>query len=148
MYWSLSLSNKSVLNRWLFSMSKFVGEKPLSVTNNSVVSRSAAAGHVGKNNSAHVARRGRWWTDAVHYNWNWLKISLHNTFGTIEYWIRSRGKFCPKYSCTISQPLMVKCLVPAMFLWSINWLLLELRGKELLAKIFYGIQLFKNLKYA
>ena len=42
--------------------------KPLSVTNNSVGSRSAAADHEGNDSSAHVACSGRSQTDAVLHN--------------------------------------------------------------------------------
>ena len=39
--------------------------KPLSVTNNSVGSRTATASQVGQNSSAYIARSGRSRTDAV-----------------------------------------------------------------------------------
>ena len=42
--------------------------RSLSVTNNSVGSRSTAACHVGNSSSAHVARNGRSRTDAVLHN--------------------------------------------------------------------------------
>ena len=53
---------------WEIWFSTFL--EPLSVTNNSVGSRSAAAGYVANNRSAHVARSGRSRTYAVLHNWN------------------------------------------------------------------------------
>ena len=48
---------------------------PLSVTNTSVHSRTAAASHVGHNSNAHVVRSGRSRTDAACCNWMEASIS-------------------------------------------------------------------------
>ena len=50
--------------------------KPLSVTNNSVSSRTAAASHMGHNSSAHAVRRSSLRTNDVRCNRNGLLVDL------------------------------------------------------------------------
>ena len=61
-----SLLTSSQVNEWSFSM--LFDIKPLSVKNNSVGSRTAAASYVGYKSSAYVTRRGSSRTDAVICN--------------------------------------------------------------------------------
>ena len=99
--------------------------KPLSVTNNSIGSRTAASGNVGAAILTNVARSCRSWIDGVICNWKGLESHFFALAHVINFiWLFGHARlFCGK----LSHPSLISQSGPCKKLRSSN---LPLSGKK------------------